>query len=138
MNSFFTHIAHQESQPFKGKNRRTANRYTLRTPLQYRALGSAPDSAWKRGRSLDISAGGILIDIPEAMPVGSRWELVMDWPGLYHCRPMVRLFLTASVTRTAAHTNGTCIALRILNHLFGDARPAAARLRSAARTQAVA
>jgi hypothetical protein len=106
--------------------------------LQYRASGSTPDSAWKRGRTLDISAGGILIDIPESMPVGSRLELVMDWPGLYHCRPMVRLFLTASVTRTAANTNGTCIALRILNHVFGDVRPAAVRSPGAARTQAVA
>ncbi|HXB72012.1 MAG TPA: PilZ domain-containing protein [Candidatus Acidoferrales bacterium] len=127
MISFFTPMAHHESQPFKGKNRRTANRYTMRTPLQYRTSGSTPQSAWKRGHTLDISAGGILIDIPEAMPVGSRLELMMDWPGLYHCRPMVRLFLTASVTRTAAHTNGACIALRILNHRFVDVRPAAVR-----------
>jgi PilZ domain len=138
MNSFFTHIAHQESQPFKGKNRRTSNRYALRMPLQYRTSGSTLDSAWKTGRTLDISASGVQIEIPEAMPVGSRLELVMDWPGLYHCRPVVRLFLTASVMRTVADTNGTCIALRILNHLFGDVRPAAVRPPGAARTQAVA
>jgi hypothetical protein len=106
----------REPQPFERKNRRAHPRYAFVTPLRYRAAAGAMHSNWKSGRSVDMSAGGILIDIPETLPVGSRLELAMDWPGLYHGKPMVLLSLTASVVRV--DLRGT--ALRILNHQFRD------------------
>jgi hypothetical protein len=36
---------------------------------------------WKAGRTRDLSVDGILVDIPEALPVGSAAELVMDRTG---------------------------------------------------------
>lgn len=121
------------SQPFKGKNRRATNRYAVTTPLWYRAADSKLNSAWKRGRTLDMSAGGILIDIPEALAAGTNLELGMDWPGLYHGRETMRLFLTAAVTRR----DGRGTALRILSHRFRDGRPAA-RPRTPEKALAVA
>jgi hypothetical protein len=85
-------------------------------PLRYRPAGAPIYSAWKTGTTVDMSAGGILIDIPEALRVGSRLELAMDWPGLYHGKPMVLLSLTASVVRV--DLRGT--ALLILNHEFRE------------------
>jgi hypothetical protein len=86
-------------------------------PLWYRAAGSTPQSAWKHGRSLDMSACGILIDVPQAMPLGSRWELSMNWPGLFHGTETVRLYLVVSVTRVDSRG----VALRILSHRFHGA-----------------
>jgi hypothetical protein len=106
----------RELQPFERKNRRAHPRYAFVTPLRYRAAGGALHPAWKTGRTVDMSAGGILIDIPEALPVGSRLELAMDWPGLYHGKAMVLLSLTASVVRV--DLRGT--AVQILNHEFRE------------------
>jgi hypothetical protein len=134
MTSPFTQTSPKESQTFKGKNRRATNRYPVRTPLQYRTSSGTLNSAWKRGRTLDMSAGGTLMEIPEAVPVGSTLELAIDWPGLYHGGPMVRLFLTGSVTRV----DGRGTAFRIISHQFRDVRPAAVRPRRPERNPAVA
>jgi hypothetical protein len=79
-----------------------------------------------------MSARGIRIDIPEKMPLGSRLELSMDWPGLFHGADMVRLFLLASVTRV----DGRGMVLRIQRHKF--LAPAVVRSRRPEGKQAVA
>jgi hypothetical protein len=113
-------------------NRRAGHRYAVTIPLRYRPAGGIRHSAWRRGRSLDMSATGIRIQIPEAARPGSRWELLMEWPGLYHGAEMVHLFLLASVTR--ADRRG--VALRILSHRF--LTPAVDRSGSGANKRAVA
>ena len=84
MTSVFTRTAQQGSQTFKGKSRRNTQRYAVRTTMQYRISAGALYSAWKGGQTLDMSVGGILIDTPEALSVGSTVELAIDWLGLYH------------------------------------------------------
>jgi hypothetical protein len=116
----------------KGTTRRANFRYEVRIPLRYRRAGKAPNSPWKLGRSVDMSARGIRIDIPETMPKGSRLELSMDWPGLYHGADMVRLLLVGYVTRV----DGQGVALRILKHRFFV--PAVVRSRHAEGKRAVA
>ena len=118
----------------KVKNRRISNRYTVSAPVQYRAAAPTLESVWKSGHTRDMSAGGILIDPPEAAPVGSTLEVAIDWPGLYHGKPMVRLFLIGSVARS----DGRGTALRILSHQFRDVRPVATRRRRAESNLAVA
>lgn len=81
-----------------------------------------------------MSARGILIDVPDAAPVGANLELAMDWPGLYHGKTLVRLSLVASVTRVEARRT----ALRILRHQFLGIHPMAARARYPQRNLAVA
>jgi hypothetical protein len=63
-----------------------------------------------------MSAGGVLIDLPEAAAVGSTVELAIQWPGIYHGRQVVRLLLTACVSRV--DSRGT--AMQILSHQFRD------------------
>lgn len=128
------------SFPFKNqnntttKNRRLATRYGVRTPFRYRVVNNKADSAWKYGKTLDMSARGILIEVPETAPMGSALEIMMDWPGLYHGKTLVRLVLIAVVTRIDARG----IALRILRHQFLDIYPEAARTRRPERSLAVA
>ena len=115
-------------------NRRTGNRYAVSAPVQYRAAVPTLESLWKSCHTRDMSASGILIDASYAAPVGSTLELAIDWPGLYHGKPMIRLFLIGTVARV--DDSGT--ALRIVNHEFRDVRPVAARPRRAERNFAVA
>jgi hypothetical protein len=68
--------------------------------MQYRtSLLGGLNSAWKCGRTLDMSVGGILIDTPEAVQVGATLELAIDWTGLYHGKPMVCLLVIGPGTR---------------------------------------
>ena len=102
--------------------------------MQYRTSDGELKSAWKAGRTLDMSVGGILIDIPPAIAVGATLELAIDWTGLYHGKPMIRLILIGSVMRT--DSRGT--ALRILSHQFRDVYPALIPARRPERNLAVA
>lgn len=115
-------------------DRRSARRYGLQTPLRYRPANGPLNAAWKHGSTLNMSAGGLLIDIPEPIALGSKWELAIDWIGLYHDRQKMRLFVTAAVTRTG-HA-GT--AVRILSHRFRDMSPARVRLPRVEKKLAVA
>ena len=101
--------------------------------MQYRISGGEPNSAWKRGQTLDMSAGGIFIDASEAVPVGSTLELEIDWPGLYHDKPMVRLLVIGSVVRN----DGRGTALRIVSHQFRQVRPTVVSSRRAEGNLAV-
>ena len=113
-------------------DRRSNRRYALQTPIRYRAANAPLRSDWRRGAALNMSAGGVLIDIPERLAVGTKWELAMDWTGLYHGRQTMRLYLIAAVTRSGARG----VALRILSHRFRDANPTRVRMQRA--QQAVA
>jgi len=83
---------------------------------------------------LDMSAGGLLIQVPEPLAAGARLELAMDWTGLYHGRQAMRLWLIAAVTRTGRRGAG----LRILSHRFRDAGPARVRVPRSEKNLAVA
>ena len=134
MTSISIRQSQHESQALKGINRRASKRYAVRTLVQYRTSGGARDAAWKCGRTLDMSVSGILLDTADATPVGSVLELAIDWTGLYHGKPMVRLSVIGSVARTDAR--GT--ALRILSYEFCDVRAAVIRPQHLERSLAVA
>src|ERR1035438_3044815 len=91
MTSVFARTSPQAPSPFKGKSRRSDHRYAVRLNMQYRTSAGGLNPVWKAGRMHDLSVGGILIDIPEALPVSSTVELVMDCTGLYHGKPMVHV-----------------------------------------------
>ena len=129
-----TRIAQRKTQTSKPKDRRGASRYGVKMAFRYRAAGRAFDSSWKHGHTLNMSASGVLIDIPETKSVGSVLELAIDWPGLYHDKPMVRLFLTGSVSRI----DGRSVALRILRHEFREVSVPAASTRIQPEKRAVA
>jgi hypothetical protein len=105
----------------KKSGRRPNQRHTFETAVRYRPEASGAPSAWKRGLTVDMSATDVTIRVPERMAPGSRWELEMDWTGLYHGKPAMRLHLTASVVRAT----GNHIGLRILNHEFRETAPVA-------------
>lgn len=67
-----------------------------------------------------MSSVDLLVELDEAIPVSTRLELSMDWPGLYYGKDMVRLTMIASVT----HVNSQGTHLRLNSHKFRDTVPA--------------
>jgi hypothetical protein len=105
----------QKSQTPKGKKERRANhRYPVKAPLRYRILGGTSASPWNAGRTSEMSAGGVLLHVREAIALETILELCIDWPGRYHDQPVIRLFVIGSVARIDSH--GTVV--RILSHQF--------------------
>ena len=98
----------------KHRNRRAATRFAVQKPVEYRVAGEARESGWKQGHAVDMSGGGILIAIPETVPVGADLEIAMEWPRLDGRLPSARLILKASVVRI--DRRGT--ALRTLDHRY--------------------
>jgi len=134
MTTVSTRIVQRKAPSSKAKDRRAADRYGVKMPLRYRPTESKLNSAWKHGHTLNMSKDGVLIDIPEVRLVGSKLDLAIDWPGLYHDKPMVRLFLTGMVARV----DGRRIALRILRHKFCDMPAAIATPQARSGNRAVA
>jgi c-di-GMP-binding flagellar brake protein YcgR len=109
-------------------DRRTATRFPVQKPVRFRVAGKQLAASWNKGQTLDMSATGILIEIPEKFAPGAKLELSMDWIGLYHGKESMRLYLTAIVVRT--NQRGT--ALRIVRSRFSDLRQFAIRPRERA------
>ena len=126
----FTQARDNRSMTLKSKERRAAKRYSVGTAMEYRISGGA----WKAGRILDMSAGGVLADTLEGATAGSTVEFAIQWPGIYYGKSVVRLDLTACVARLDDRGS----ALRILSHHFRDAYPAVVRPRRSERNLAVA
>ena len=99
------------------KNRRANARYALNKVMEYRTVGS--DTDWRFGRAFNMSGRGILVEVPEHLPVGSSLEISMDWTGLYHGVEKMTLLLTGTVVRL----DGSRTTLRITGHKFHHVDP---------------
>jgi hypothetical protein len=117
------------------KNRRSHHRYSLDRKMAWRLSGEPRQGGWKQGLAMDMSATGIRLTMTNPPAIGAELEVVMDWPGIYHGRQEVRLFLTGTVCRNMIDG----IALRITNHDFRFAPvEVPARFRRSERKLAVA
>ena len=117
------------------KNRRSHHRYSLDRKMAYRPSEGPQPGGWKQGLVIDMSATGMRLMLSNPPAIGMSLEVVMDWPGIYHGRPEVRLFLIGTICRSLADG----VALRITNHDFRFAPVAVpARFRRNERKLAVA
>jgi hypothetical protein len=76
----------------------------------------------------DMSSHGILIQTRERLPKGRMLEVQIEWPGVYHDKPLVCLAIVGVVARDGA----TGIALRMVRHEFCDFEGADEALRKIA------
>jgi hypothetical protein len=95
-------------------NRRQSIRYAVNAPLQYRIIRDGKPGLPFKGQVLDMSAAGLRITTVSLIEPGTEVEIGMDWPGIYHGVPKVRLMLTAEVLRSEEGS----AALRIVRHEF--------------------
>jgi hypothetical protein len=99
------------------KNQRAFTRYGFVTPLRYRVYRQAAIVTSGSGQTINMSAAGLAIEVGKSLEPGAELELVLDWPGLYHGRQRMRLFIWAEVLRSCQANT----ALRIVAHEFRDA-----------------
>lgn len=94
--------------------RRKRARHQFAAPLRYRLVGREDASRSGTGLTVNMSAEGMLVDLCRATEPGTRIELSIDWPGLYHGAVRVRLMVTAKVLRTDGHRVG----VKVLDAVF--------------------
>src|SRR5579864_1000075 len=83
--------------------RRAAPRYPIRAELYYRVIYGYEVLGTGRGRSLNISSSGILIEADHTLPPGSLIELSIAWPVRLHNVTALQLWVTARVVRTEGY-----------------------------------
>ena len=98
--------------------RRSRNRYPVSSDLEYRVLGGAAESG--RGRTANMSAGGILFESAQPLPVGSDIELDIAWPARLDATVPLKLCVFGCVVRCT----GSLTAVRILRYGFRTAKKA--------------
>ena len=104
---------------FNNKNRRAGARYGFVTELRYRAYRQTCIIGSGAGHTVNMSGGGVAIAIERVLEAGAEVEMVMDWPGIYHGRQRMRLFVWGEVLRSDERFT----ALRIVSHEFREAAP---------------
>jgi c-di-GMP-binding flagellar brake protein YcgR len=97
-------------------NQRASARYRTVTALRYRVFHQAAITCSGSGQTIDMSAGGIAIEIGRVLEPGTELELSLDWTGLYHGKRRMRLFLWGEVVRSDEQST----AMRILTHEFRE------------------
>jgi PilZ domain len=104
-------------QQKKFVNQRASARYRMVTALRYRAFRQAAVTCSGSGQSIDMSSGGIAIEIGRVLDPGTEVELALDWTGLYHGKRKMRLLIWGEVVRSSEQST----AVRILSHEFREA-----------------
>jgi PilZ domain-containing protein len=93
----------------KGSERRQLTRYSLRTPLRFRALGVAVDKTEHFTEALNVSRGGFFFASSAPLQVGMPIEATLRMP--------------IEVTGTSAQeTRCTARVVHVRNEPYGDGR----------------
>jgi hypothetical protein len=98
-------------------NRRRHCRYGFITDLTYEILSHDSVLLRGRGRTVDMSAGGMLLELDRVVMPGSNLQLSLIWPGVFHGTGPLLLHVRGCVVRRA----GGRAAIRIVNSEFRTA-----------------
>jgi len=93
--------------------RRQQNRYRVALEVRYQ-LGRGASFGSGRGRTIDLSSGGVLFLADEPIPQGVNIELSIAWPMRLDDNSMLQLVVRGHVVRTRAND----AAVRIEWHQF--------------------
>jgi hypothetical protein len=78
--------------------RRLNKRYALDLPLSYR-IGKEPFIVTGRGRTVDMSSGGIAFTTDEHLNVGAHLQLSISWPMLLNETCALKLVVDGKLVR---------------------------------------
>jgi hypothetical protein len=118
-------------------DRRLTRRYPIAADVEFSALSADGVALQGLGRTVNLSAGGVLFESDQVLDAGMRIELVIAWP----VRLNDALNLNLRVSGRVARSNGNAHAMRIREHEFclrGRYRPAGLRFHSSAVPRAAA
>ena len=101
------------------ETRRSGSRYPIVAELHYRITRKHAEVETGRGRTLNISSSGILIETDHALPPGLRVDLSIVWPVRLNNVTPLQLCVKARTIRT----EGRRTALKIFRHEFRTRPP---------------
>jgi hypothetical protein len=86
--------------------RRQDRRYECQLSLRYRSGQECNAGA---GTAMDISRGGIAVNIPQTLAHGSPVELIVDWPCMSEQVGTIRLMIQGQVVRSDSRRTAIAI-----------------------------
>jgi c-di-GMP-binding flagellar brake protein YcgR len=105
------------SHEFTGEQRperRSHRRYSVIAEVEYNVLSGDHAGKTARGWTVDISSSGVLFEADEALPEGTRIEVLVAWPA----RPNNDVGLELCASGHAVRRDNNRTAVRIERHVF--------------------
>lgn len=87
-----------------GAERRETDRFPIENELRYKLIEARRLAETGRGRTLNMSSGGILFTAEAPIPVGRRVELSVDWPAQLNEHCGLKLVALGKVVRSDTAT----------------------------------
>ena len=82
-------------------DRRVHQRYPIHVGVEYKVMDGRRTQRQGVGRTINISSGGILLDLNDTLPNVSSIELSIQWPFLQSGLISLRLLMRGSIVRVA-------------------------------------
>jgi hypothetical protein len=97
-----------------GGERRTDRRYDINLNVRWKLIRRRRVLESGTGKTVDVSSGGLLIEIDRELPSGLNIELSIAWPVLLHDVAPLQLVVAGRVVRTT----GQRVGVRMIQHEF--------------------
>jgi len=109
-----------------GGDRRQDRRYHLNLDLKWKLIRRRRVLETGKGKTLDVSSGGILFDAGRDLPEGLNVELSIAWPVLLHNVAPMQLVVMGKVVRSGRRE----VAMQTVQHEFRTTGQSTDALRS--------
>src|SRR5262245_42533278 len=96
------------------EDRRASDRLPIERPVRYKVLGEKKVTQVGRGKTLNMSGGGVLFTTESALSQGQRVELAVSWPAKLNDTLPLNLVLIGRVV----HAKKTQAAISIERYEF--------------------
>ena len=96
------------------RDQRLHRRYAISLDVQYKLRNNGQRAVCGRGRTFNISSGGVYFQATDAFPAGGEIELLMKWPFLLDGDCPLKLVVHGKIVRS--DSGGT--AIQALRHEF--------------------
>ena len=102
----------------QGRQRRAARRYPVAADVAYQWVADGKIVSVGRGRSVNISSGGVLLELDDALPAGVSVALQIVWPVKLDSQVALALHVYGRTLRS----DGRLTAVVITKHEFRTLR----------------
>ena len=91
-----------QPQDYFHAERRTNDRFPMENQLRYKLVEAKRITQTGDGKTVNMSSSGILFTVAEALPVGQRVELSVDWPAQLNEHCGLKLVALGRIVRSGA------------------------------------
>ena len=94
--------------------RRASLRFPIVRDVRYEMTSHRGEPKSGTGKTVDMSSGGVLFVVPEALDPGKQIKLSISWPAHLDGKYALKLLVWGQITRC----QGTSVAVKIDSHEF--------------------